>query len=115
MNIPVNSTIATYIQASNNHDIDTLISCFNANAIVIDEGRTYQGIEEIRQWITESRAAYSFTLKAIGTTPQNEDGLTVVTCRVTGTFPGSPVDLSFFFTLQGDSIVALTINVAAEV
>lgn len=112
MNIPVNSTIATYIQASNNNDTDALISCFDVNAIVTDEGRTYRGIEEIRQWITESRAVYAFTLEAIGTTPQNEDKVTVVTCRVTGTFPGSPVDLSFFFTLQGDSIVALTIDVA---
>ena len=35
---------------------------------------------------------------------------TVVTCRVSGTFPGSPVLLPFRFTLEGDRIGALSIG-----
>ena len=34
---------------------------------------------------------------------------TVVTCRLTGNFPGSPVDLRFFFELEGDKIASLEV------
>ena len=37
------------------------------------------------------------------------DGVVVVTSRLTGTFPGSPVDLRFFFVLEGDTIASLEI------
>jgi hypothetical protein len=33
----------------------------------------------------------------------------VVTSRLTGNFPGSPVDLRFFFELEGDKIASLEI------
>jgi hypothetical protein len=33
----------------------------------------------------------------------------VVTGRVSGNFPGSPVDLRFFFELEGDKISSLKI------
>jgi hypothetical protein len=34
----------------------------------------------------------------------------VVACRLTGNFPGSPVDLRFIFELEGDKIVSLEIT-----
>lgn len=36
-------------------------------------------------------------------------GKTVVTSRLVGDFPGSPVDLRFFFGLHGDKIASLEI------
>jgi len=35
--------------------------------------------------------------------------MTVVTSRLTGNFPGSPVDLRYFFRLEGDKIASLEI------
>jgi hypothetical protein len=37
------------------------------------------------------------------------DGAVVVTSRMTGTFPGSPVNLRFFFLLESDKIASLEI------
>jgi hypothetical protein len=35
--------------------------------------------------------------------------MVIVTSRLTGNFPGSPVDLRFLFELQGDKIASLEI------
>jgi hypothetical protein len=35
--------------------------------------------------------------------------MTIVTSRLTGNFPGSPVNLRFFCELEGDSIASLEI------
>jgi hypothetical protein len=40
---------------------------------------------------------------------EQQDGKVVVPSRLTGNFPGSPVDLRFFFTLEGDKIASLEI------
>jgi ketosteroid isomerase-like protein len=85
-----------------------LIACFTPDAVVVDEGRTYRGSDEIRQWIAKTEEAYAFTLEVTHMAEQGSEA--IVTCRVTGTFPGSPVDLRFFFTLEGDKIAALTIR-----
>jgi len=39
-----------------------------------------------------------------------QDGKTVVTGRLTGEFPGSPVELQFVFGLEGDRISSLEIR-----
>jgi len=38
-----------------------------------------------------------------------KDGKTIVTNRLTGNFPGSPIELEFVFTLDGDKIKSLEI------
>ena len=38
-----------------------------------------------------------------------KDGKIIVTNRLTGNFPGSPIELEFVFTLDGDKIAALEI------
>jgi ketosteroid isomerase-like protein len=101
-------TLAAYIEASNAQNADSLIACFTSDAVVVDEGQTYRGSDQIRQWIAKNEAAYAFTLEVISVAEQGRE--TLVTCRVTGTFPGSPIDLRFFFTLEGDRIAALTIQ-----
>jgi ketosteroid isomerase-like protein len=100
--------IAAYIAASNGRSAEALIACFTRDAVVVDEGHTYRGSDEIRQWLARTVEVYAFTLEATHVAEQG--GETVVTCRVTGTFPGSPIHLRFFFTLEGDKIAALTIR-----
>jgi hypothetical protein len=39
-----------------------------------------------------------------------ERGRTVVTCHVQGNFPGSPIELRYFFRLEGDKIGELEIT-----
>lgn len=80
---------------------------FTADAIVIDERKTHRGREAIRQWKVASTAKYSYLAEPIAI--RNERGRSVVTARVTGNFPGSPVDLHYTFTLDGDAISRLEI------
>jgi hypothetical protein len=40
---------------------------------------------------------------------ERRDGMVVVTSRLTGNFPGSPVDLRFFFRLERGKIASLEI------
>ena len=105
--ISLNTTIAAYIEASNGNNIEAIITSFKPEAVVVDEGITYRGLEEIRGWLNKTRAEYQFTLEALDAA--GESGETIVTCLVTGTFPGSPVSLHFHFTIDEGKIAALTI------
>jgi ketosteroid isomerase-like protein len=100
--------IAAYIDASNGRNADALIACLTPEAVVVDEGHTYRGSEEIRQWLARTVAAYAFTLEATHLAEQGSE--TVVICQVSGTFDGSPIQVPFHFTLEGDKIAALTIR-----
>jgi hypothetical protein len=40
---------------------------------------------------------------------EQKDGKVVVTSRLTGNFPGSPLNLRFFFVLEGEKIASLEI------
>jgi hypothetical protein len=85
----------------------SVADCFTADATLIDERKTHQGREAIRQWKLASTAKYSYVAEP--TAIKNEGGRSVVTARVTGNFPGSPVDLLYTFTLDGDVISRLEI------
>lgn len=76
--------------------------------MVVDEGHTYRGSAAIRAWKEGTSTKYIYT-----TTPfasANVDGRTVITSHLVGNFPGSPVDVRYFFTLAGGRISALTIG-----
>lgn len=74
-----------------------------------DEGRTHTGHAAIRKWKAESSAKYTYTSEPFAV--EDPDGRTVVTSHVVGDFPGSPVDLRHFFTLERDKIASLEITV----
>jgi hypothetical protein len=80
---------------------------FAQDAIVKDEGQTYKGIPAIARWMDESSAKYDFTNRPVAS--ETVDGATVVTCHVTGNFPGSPVNLRFRFQVDGHKIASLEI------
>jgi hypothetical protein len=98
--------IAAYF-AADKMDAAAVSRCFTENAIVKDEGHTYTGIAEITRWKTEASKKYKYTCEPIACAP--EGGRTVVTCTLTGNFPGSPVDLRFFFELAGEKVASLEI------
>ena len=61
----------------------------------------------IKQWKAETRKKYQHTVEPV--TVAEEDGKIIVTNRLTGNFPGSPIELEFVFTLDGDKIASLEI------
>lgn len=82
--------------------------CFAEDAVVIDEGNIYSGRDAIRDWKTDASSRYTYAVEpfALG----KADGRTVVTAHLTGDFPGSPVDLRYFFVCKGDRIGSLEIK-----
>ena len=100
--------IAFYVAAENSGDANLLDQCFAENAVVKDEGKTITGLAAIKKWKAESRKKYRHTIEPLTCT--QKDGKTVVTNRLTGNFPGSPIELEFVFTLDGDKIASLKIR-----
>ncbi len=100
--------IATYIAAANAQDVDAVTASFSKDALVRDEGRNRQGIAAIRQWAEEVSRKYQATVEALDAA--EADDRTIVTGRVSGNFPGSPIELRYVFTLSGGKIARLEIH-----
>ena len=98
--------IAAYF-AADRSDGEAVSQCFTDNAVVKDEGHTHKGRAAIKEWKTDASAKYEYTCEPIAC--EEKEGKTVVTSHLVGNFPGSPVDLRFFFKLEGDKIASLEI------
>lgn len=110
MTIKMPESIAAFFIADRDGGPDELAAVFTENAIVKDAGETLVGHEAIRQWKVDYTQKYGPTT----TDPffiATEDGRTQVTAHVAGDFPGSPVDLRYFFVIAGDRIAELEITI----
>lgn len=107
MPVDLPTPIACYIAAANNSDTEMFAQCFAENAVVRDENQTIEGLAAIKQWATETKSKYQHTIEPLSFS--QKDGTTIVTNQLTGNFPGSPIELQFVFTLDGDKIAALEI------
>lgn len=108
MNLKLPPPIAAFFEALNTHDTDHFITIFTADALVADEGQEYRGGDAIKGWIDRANAQYN--PKAEVTDLANVGDVIVVTAQVSGTFPGSPIQLRHNFTLKNDKIAVLTIG-----
>jgi hypothetical protein len=104
----VPDVISRYYAAAAANDLDTLIGCFTADAHVLDEGRDYHGVSEIRTWRESVASQFSYTTEITGT-KQTGDREYVVSTHLEGDFPGGVVDLDQRFTLAGELISDLSI------
>jgi SnoaL-like domain len=108
MPIDLPTPIAVYIAAENRGDTEAMSRCFAEHAIVRDEGKTIKGLAAIKRWKAETRKKYHHTVEPLASL--EKDGKTIVTSRLTGNFPGSPIELQFTFELDGDKITSLEIR-----
>jgi hypothetical protein len=99
--------IAAYFEADQ-RDSDAVARCFTREALVVDEGRTHTGLAEITAWKTAASAQYSYIAEPIAL--RKKARKYIVTSRVTGDFPGSPIDLRHIFTLEHGKIASLEIT-----
>ena len=100
--------IALYIAGENSGDANLFDQCFAENAAVRDESETHEGLAAIKRWKAETKRKYQHTVFPL--TLVEKEGKIVVTNRLTGNFPGSPIELDFVFTLENDKIVSLEIR-----
>lgn len=80
---------------------------FTSDAVVVDERRTHRGREAIARWKSETSQQFEYTTEPFAI--EAEGDALVVTAHLRGTFPGSPIDLRYRFTLEGDAIARLEI------
>lgn len=108
MSISLPKPIAEYFAAEQAGDAAQLARCFVSDGVVHDEGGTFTGTVAIEQWNAVARSKYHHTVTPIRSTVR--DGATIVVGRVTGDFPGSPIELDHIFRLDGDKIASLDIG-----
>lgn len=108
MNVQLPDSIASFFEVSNGAKTSALEQCFTENAVVQDENQTYQGHHAIRAWLREARRKYAYTVEPLDVVQQ--DSTVKVRAKVSGNFPGNPVELSHVFRLTGDRIEFLEIG-----
>jgi hypothetical protein len=104
LNLP--EPIAAYFDADT-QDAQAVVRCFTTDGLVRDEGKTHSGPAAIEAWKTDSSAKYTYTAEPH--TLEKQERTYIVTARVAGNFPGSPVDLRYSFTLERGKIATLEI------
>ena len=100
--------VATYIAAANAQDIRAAAACFTERVVVHDEKQDRQGIAAIRKWAEEVSEKYRPSVEVLEVAQLG--GTTVLAGRVSGDFPGSPIQLRYAFTLDGEKIERLEIS-----
>ena len=101
-------TIQNYIDASNAHDVQSIVVCFADDATVRDENTTHRGKSDIERWATETIEKYKFQFKPLST--EDRENETVVAVEISGTFPGSPITLDYHFAIATEKIASLVID-----
>lgn len=103
MNLP--KVITDLIKTQNSFDSVSYANCFTETAVVFDEGKTHNGRKEIEKWIDEANKKYQATMKPL---EYSETKQTLKT-EVSGTFPGSPIVMTYLYEFQDDLIQSLKI------
>ena len=108
MSIGLRPPIDLYFTSENSHDPSAVDRCFAAGAVVRDEGKTIAGVAAIKAWRIETGEKYHHTVEPLSVSTR--DGKVVVIGKVTGNFPGSPINLEHVFEIEGGRIASLEIR-----
>ena len=108
MSIKLPAPLAAFFDAESRNDGDALSRVFAEDGVVLDEGHVIQGWAAIRQWLADTRSRYQHTVEPLAFARDADE--TIVTCRLSGTFPGSPIKVQFIFKLEGNTITSLEVR-----
>ena len=108
MSIQLPAPIELYVKAENTGDVESLSACFAPDAVVRDEGHAYDGLAAITEWKAATKLKYKHTVAPLEI--GHRDGKSILTARLAGDFPGSPVTLDFSFVLKAGKIASLEIG-----
>ena len=101
--------ITRYLNAHRAHDIASAVTAFTHDAVVIDDGNTYEGIAAIERWLGRAASEFTYTTRLTGA-QQADATHYVATHHLEGNFPGGTVDLHYRFTLRDDLVERLVIE-----
>jgi hypothetical protein len=108
MNASIPPALAAYFGAQDTANVEVLERCFTLDAVVRDEGRVMRGLDAIKAWKSAAQAKYKYRIEPLSAL--RGGGIATVLARVTGSFPGSPIELTYTFGLVGDKIASLEIR-----
>jgi hypothetical protein len=100
--------VANFLAADKARDPDLVARCFTNDALVHDEGKDYLGVEAIKAWSQGTFTKYQHVIEPLDATVATD--AVNLHARLSGNFPGSPVELDFKFTLANDKIARLEID-----
>lgn len=103
MNLP--KVVAELIKAQNDFDSLAYANCFTETAIVLDEGMTHYGRKEIEHWIEAANKQYRATMQPL----EYSENARTLKSVVSGTFPGSPITMSYQYEFKDGLIQSLKI------
>src|SRR6266436_4252263 len=107
MTLDAPEPIAAYL-AAEAKDANALSRCFTEDGTVHDVGRDYRGRDAIPQWKQAADEKYRYVLQMVNA--QTHGNEVTVRARLTGEFPGSPVELDHIFKLSNNKIASLEIR-----
>ena len=102
------NAITMYQAAHDRKDVAASLAQFTLDARVVDDGRTYEGIDGVETFLRKAGSEYTYTRTVISA-EEITTNCWRVTNRLEGNFPGGKVDLSYEFQLEGERIKRLTI------
>jgi len=108
MSLQLPAPIEHYVRIANSGALETVPDCFAPDAIVHDEGQTYEGVAAIRNWMAATKEKYRHTIAPLELAERG--GQSVLKARLAGSFPGSPITVNFSFVLSGGKIHSLEIG-----
>lgn len=100
--------VSDLITAQANFDSTAYAACFSETAVVFDEGKTYQGRQEIEYWIRNANEQYRTVM--IPLSFEEKGTLRILKAAISGTFDGSPIQLNYHFELVEGRIQSLKIT-----
>jgi len=108
MPVELPKPIADYVAANARLDVDGMIRPFTPDAVVLDNGKRFEGRDGLRALFEEE----VIPVKAIFTpdTVRHEQDRVVVEGPGHGDFKGSPIRFTYRFALENDAIKALEIT-----
>ena len=103
MNLP--EVVAELVKTQNNFDSVAYANCFTETAVVFDEGKTHNGRKEIKRWIENANKEYQARMKPLEYSAIEH----TLKTEVSGTFPGSPITMTYHYEFEDGLIQSLKI------
>lgn len=110
MNTELPPAIAAFFQAHNTGQTDDFNELCTGDALVSDEEHEYRGAA-IKEWLDGAIGKYKPNADVTDLARAGDQ--TIATAQVSGTFPGSPTQLRYNFTLRNGRIAALANRITA--
>lgn len=102
------AVIRNFLSAHGARDVDAALTAFAPTAVVVDEGGTFRGTDEILRFLREGGSQFTYTTELIAA-ERVDAGHWVATHRLVGDFPGGITNLDYRFTTADDLIAELVI------